>query len=150
VVVPHGRPEAPCAGRDAELVVHGLSKRLWLCEGGKPVEELRVGIGRAGLGKRSQGDNRTPLGEYGLGTPHASTRFHLFVPVGYPTAEQRRAGYSGADVGIHGPVTWMRWLPGGGTWFNRTRGCIEVGSVTDIERVAGWVRQGRVTKVYLE
>jgi hypothetical protein len=150
VVIPRRPPEEPCLGRTAEFVVHGGSKRMWLCEGGQAVESFRVGVGRGGLGKRVQGDNKTPLGEYSLGAPHASERFHLFIPVGYPTAEQRRQGFSGADVGIHGPVTWIRWLPGGGTWVNRTRGCIEVGSAETVERVAAWVRSGRVRKVYLE
>src|SRR5437870_10305353 len=92
IVVPYFPPSSPCAGRSAQLVVDGRSKHMWLCEGGRPVEEMRVGVGRGGLGKRSQGDNRTPVGEYGLGLPRPSERFHIFIPVGYPTPEQRRMG----------------------------------------------------------
>jgi L,D-transpeptidase catalytic domain len=150
VVIPRPAPTSPCEGRSAELVVHAGSKRMWFCEGGQSVETFRVGLGRGGVGKRNHNDDKTPLGEYSLGAPHASPRFHLFVPVGYPTAEQRREGYSGSDVGIHGPVTWMRWSPVGATWVNRTRGCIEVAGTAEIERVAGWVRSGRVKKIYLE
>ena len=123
---------------------------MWLCEGGRSVEELRIGIGRGGLDKQGHGDNKTPVGEYALGAPRPSERFYVFIPVEYPTAEQRRLGFSGGDIGIHGPVTWIRWLPGGATWFNRTRGCIEVSSVADIERVAAWVRQGKVRKIFVQ
>jgi hypothetical protein len=147
VVIPGRAPADPCAGHSREFVVDGRSKGMWLCESGQPSESFRVGLGRGGLGKRVHDDNKTPVGEYALGTPHASERFHRFTPVGYPTRDQARQGYSGADVGIHGPVTWIRWLPGGGTWFNRTRGCIEVGSARDADRIAAWVREGRVRQI---
>jgi hypothetical protein len=150
LVIPRFAPADPCRGRDAQLVVHGPSKHLWLCEDGRATAQLRVGLGRGGLGKRAHEDNKTPIGEYALGDPRPSARFHAFIPVGYPTAEQRRLGYTGSDVGIHGPVTWMRWSPFGATWFNRTRGCIEVDSAATIEQVAAWVRQGRAKTIRIE
>jgi murein L,D-transpeptidase YafK len=122
---------------------------MWVCQRGIAVETFRVGLGRGGFGKRAQGDDKTPLGEYALGEPRASRRFHLFVPVGYPTADQRRGGFTGGDVGVHGPTSWFRWLPGGATWFNRTRGCIELGSTIEIEQVAQWVRSGKVIRIII-
>jgi hypothetical protein len=140
VVIPHSPPLDPCVGRNAELVIDGPSKRMWLCEAGRPVEELRVGLGRGGLDKRSRDDDRTPLGEYALGAPRRSGRFHIFIPIGY---------HGDDGIGIHGPVSWIRWLPGGATWFNRTRGCVEVADVATVERVASWVRQGRAKNISL-
>ena len=150
LVVPRPAPADPCSGQDAALVVDTGSKRMWVCQQGVAVEAFRVGLGRGGFGKRAQGDNKTPLGEYKLGAPRVSPRFHLFIPVGYPTAEQWQRGFRGGGVGVHGPTSWIRWLPGRATWFNRTRGCIELGSTSEIEKVAQWVRDGKVKRILIQ
>lgn len=130
---------ADCAGRRNAIVIDADAHRLLLCRDEKPEREFSVSLGKGGLDKRVTGDNRTPLGAYSLGAPRPSQDFHLFIPVGYPTAQQAAAGLTGGDIGIHGPKKGWRWL---GRLLNVrdwTRGCIAVNRTQDIEAIAAWV-----------
>ncbi|MBM4320420.1 MAG: hypothetical protein FJ125_10780, partial [Deltaproteobacteria bacterium] len=100
----------PCAGRLTTVVVRTEEHRLWLCLRGRSAADYAVAIGKGGTGKRQEGDGKTPLGVYPLGVPYTSSKFHLFVPVGYPTAEQQRQGYTGGSVGIHGPARGLSFF----------------------------------------
>ena len=130
---------APCPASGAEVVADTRRHGLWLCESGLAVERFPVAVGRGGPGKRQRGDLRTPLGEYPLGPPRPSRRCGLFIPVGYPTPEQRRLGYTGTTVGIHGPDRLTRWLGGLTAFRDWTAGCVVVGSDAEIQRIAGRV-----------
>lgn len=134
-----------CTTSDAQLVVLTRDRRLWLCDEGRAVASYPVALGRGGLGKRARGDNRTPLGSYTLGVPRPSSRFGIFIPVAYPTAEQRLQGYTGSAVGIHGPHRHSRRAGEANTWFDWTAGCIALGSDEEVQVVASWVRSRRPT-----
>jgi L,D-peptidoglycan transpeptidase YkuD (ErfK/YbiS/YcfS/YnhG family) len=122
-----------CRDRGLSVLVDTQLHRLWLCEDGALVNEFAVALGRGGTGKREEGDRKTPLGSYPLGTPRESARFHTFIPIGYPTEEQRQQGLTGSNLGIHGPDRKPRWLD----W---TLGCVAVGSDAAIDEIAAWVR----------
>jgi murein L,D-transpeptidase YafK len=113
---------------------------LWLCDKGRALARYGVALGRGGTGKRAEGDRKTPLGTYPLGKPRPSNRFGTFIPVGYPTAEQRLQGFTGSDVGIHGPERRLRWAGGASTWFDWTAGCIALGNDENVQSVASWVQ----------
>lgn len=134
-----GKPGV-CAGRE-RVLVQAKAHRMLLCSGGGVDGELAVALGRGGIDKRAEGDNRTPLGQYPLGAPRASKEFGTFIPVGYPTAAQRAAGYSGGAVGIHGPKRGWRWLGGAARWLDWTRGCIALPHDEEVERVVAWLRR---------
>ena len=129
--------------------VHTAKHVLNICKGGSVVKSFRVALGYNGVGKKRAGDNKTPKGLYGLYYPRKSTHFKLFIPISYPTSKQLAAGYTGRDVGIHGPnqssgaFGWFGNLPGS------TRGCIAVGSNNHIEYVANWVKANPGTKVLI-
>lgn len=129
-----------------DLVEH----RLCLCEDESVAAEYRVAIGKGGTGKRREGDHKTPVGAYPLGTPRASSEFGTFIPVGYPTAEQRREGYTGSAIGIHGPSRPFAWAGPMNLAADWTEGCIAVSSDEAIDDIATWVRQKRPRWVYLE
>src|SRR5262245_47190353 len=99
-----------CPTKGAIIFVETQERRLYLCENSEIVNSYRVALGRGGIGKHTHGDNKTPLGSYRLDSPRASERFHLFIPIGYPTSDQKKHGYSGDGVGIHGPVRYLKWL----------------------------------------
>jgi hypothetical protein len=143
-----GAPDkADCAGRRSAIVIDAGSHRLFLCREGRSEREFGVSLGQGGLGKRIMGDNRTPLGTFSLGAPRPSQDFHVFIPVGYPTAEQAAAGFTGGDIGIHGPKKGWRWL---GRLLNLrdwTRGCIAVNRTQDIDAIAAWVSLNRTARV---
>ncbi len=63
----------------------------------------KVSLGRGGLEKSVQGDRKTPMGTYSIGAPRPSKRFFIFIPIGYPSEKQRVNGFTGGDVGVHGP-----------------------------------------------
>ncbi|MGQ3892501.1 L,D-transpeptidase family protein [Legionella sp. CNM-4043-24] len=129
--------------------VHTSKQLLAICRQGAVVKTFKVALGNSGVGKKRAGDNKTPVGLYGLAYPRKSNQFKVFIPILYPTARQRAEGYTGRDVGIHGPAqssamfSWLDNLPGS------TRGCIAVGKNNYIEYVANWVKHNPGTKVLI-
>jgi murein L,D-transpeptidase YafK len=140
-----------CAPHETAVVVDTRTHQLHLCADGKIERSFAVALGTRGVGKQHQGDNRTPLGRYGLGPPRASKDFHIFVPVGYPTPAQARMGFTGSAIGIHGPPRGFSTLAQLAMLISRdwTAGCIAVATDDDIEAVATWVRRQEVKNVRL-
>ena len=143
---------SPCGPGETAMVVDTRAHRLTLCEAGRARESFPVALGSGGVDKRRVGDNKTPLGAYGLGAPRASQDFHLFVPVAYPTAAQARLGFTGSAIGIHGPPRGFAGalaripvpLP---DW---TAGCIAVRTDAEIDRIAAWLRARTAPRIRLE
>ena len=139
-----------CAKRGTSIVVDTREHEMTLCLSNKPVQMYKVSLGRGGVNKRKQGDLKTPLGTYSLGTPRVSKKFGLFIPIGYPTPEQKRTGFTGADVGIHGPARNYAWARRLNTLVDWTQGCVAVASDEAMKEVAAWVQSKRPMKVHLE
>ncbi|MGL5743269.1 MAG: L,D-transpeptidase family protein [Legionella sp.] len=130
--------------------VHTSKRILNICKHGTVVKTFKVALGYKGVGKKKAGDNKTPMGLYSLAYPRKSNQFKVFIPILYPTTKQAAAGYTGRDVGIHGPTQTSTRL----SWFNNlpfsTRGCIAVGKNNYIEYVANWVKANpRAAKVLI-
>jgi hypothetical protein len=131
--------QVPCPAKGTVVIVDAKQRFLCLCAEGAVEGTYRVAIGRGGLGKVAEGDDKTPIGSYRLSDARPSVRFGLFLPVGYPTTDQAKQGYTGSDVGIHGPHRAFVLLRHATVLFNWTAGCIAVGSRSDIETIARWV-----------
>ncbi len=144
------RPQhVDCPGHGAIVVVETAKHTLAVCEGGQLVASFGVRLGKRGTGKSREGDGKTPLGRYALGAPVHSSKFGLFVPVGYPTPEQQRQGYTGSAVGVHGPDRRVRWL---GRWvntFDTTDGCVGLATDDEMARLAQIVRERGVHEVVI-
>ena len=138
---------AACTSRDGRIVVFTATRKLLLCDRGRLAGSFDVHLGRGGVGKTRQGDNKVPLGVYPLGRPRRSSRFWMFIPVGYPTPEQRRLGFTGQDVGVHGPHRLLRWLGPLTNSVSSTAGCIGLGTDEQIEAVAAWVTRMRIDRI---
>lgn len=129
--------------------VHTTKRILNICKHGTVIKSFKVALGYKGVGKKHAGDNKTPIGLYGLAHPRKSNQFKVFIPILYPTTKQLAAGYTGRDVGIHGPTQssslfgWLNNLP------NSTRGCVAVGKNSHIEYVANWVKANPGAKVLI-
>jgi len=136
-----------CPPTDRRIVVVTATRKLLLCDRAVLVASFDVHLGRGGVGKTRQGDNKVPLGVYLLGRPRKSSKFWIFIPVGYPTPEQRRKGYTGQDVGVHGPHRLLRWLGPLTNSVSSTAGCIGLGTDEQIEAVAAWVRDRRIDRI---
>ena len=79
-----------------------------------------------------------------------SAKYGLFIPIGYPTAEQRAQGFTGSAVGIHGPNRGLRWLGKLNNLLDTTDGCIGVATDPEMAVIADWVRQKRATTIVIE
>ncbi|MEQ1878125.1 MAG: L,D-transpeptidase family protein [Bdellovibrionia bacterium] len=133
---------AACEKHGTSIVVETGRHRLYVCENGKTQISYRSALGRGGLDKRVEGDNKTPFGTYPLGKPRTSNEFHVFIPVGYPTRNQKLNGYTGGDIGIHGPPVRFAesyYVSAAISYLDWTRGCIALGQNDFIEAVAAWV-----------
>lgn len=138
----------PCSERKNIVLIKLESEKLYLCKNGSTVKEYAVA---GGYGKTRADDNKTPVGTYPLRRPRPSgEQFHTFIEVGYPTPEQSSTGYSGKDIGIHGPHQDFKWLGGATTWVNWTRGCVAVSSNKKIDEISDWVKAEKVNTVTLE
>lgn len=138
----------PCAARETSIVVDVEMRRLWLCKENAVSGEFPVALGRKGSGKRLAGDDKTPIGDYALGTPRPSKQFGTFIPIGYPTEEQRKRGATGKDVGLHGPKRDFAWAGRMITSINWTRGCIAV-SDDDIDEIARWIENEKPSSIHI-
>lgn len=113
---------------------------------------MPIAIGRDEIGAKARsGDHRTPEGQYRIVGTSTSERFHLFIPIDYPSREDAEwaladgrigeADYQriiaahdaglppppdtpiGGDLGFHGEGE--RWQ-GDSEYFDWTYGCIAV------------------------
>ncbi len=139
-----------CKGHTSAVVVDTAQHRLWLCQEEKKFGEFKVAIGRGGIDKRKQGDKKTPLGEYSLGTPRPSNRFGIFIPVGYPTPDQEAKGFTGSAVGVHGPSRILKGLGRLSTWIDWTEGCIAVGTDKEISEISQSVKELNVDRIIIK
>jgi hypothetical protein len=139
----------PCPAAETLVLVDTQARLMSLCRDGQPEYVYRVAIGRGGAGKQREGDGRTPVGRYLLAEARASRRYHLFLPVGYPTAEQARGGYTGSAIGVHGPHVGFAWLGAATVWRDWTLGCVALGTWGQIGEVASWVSRNQVRTIVL-
>lgn len=87
-------PEPPPCARISRIEVEKSARRLRAyCEFGAVVE-MRAAVGRENEGtKLLSGDQRTPEGEYRVSEPARESRFHLFLPIDYPSRADAQWGY---------------------------------------------------------
>lgn len=142
-LAPAPDPALPASARIDRLVAYKAGHRLEAWSGPRLLRTYRIAIGAGGAGpKQYEGDKRTPEGVYRIDRRHHSRRFHRFLHISYPNADDRRryralrargevpegAGIGGA-IGVHGEsdVAAVRALGRSVDW---TEGCI---SVSDAE-----------------
>jgi len=141
----------PCAlDPRPHLVVVAEQHRLSLCEQQREVRSFSVRLARNGLGKRRSGDGKLPLGRYPLGTPQASARYGTFIPIGYPTSQQRGSGYTGGDIGVHGPDRRVRWLGSLVNLVDTTNGCVGIATDGEMKDLVAWISEHHAALIDLQ
>lgn len=140
----------PCEEKQTALVYSLQNEALFVCENSENVGAYYVSIGSRGTGKTREGDRKTPVGKYSLGKPRASAEFGIFIPVGYPNASDQKKGYSGGDVGIHGPKRFAACMGALNVAINWTAGCVAMASDQQILEMAEWVQKNPSAKIYIE
>ena len=155
-----------CAGKGTSLLARTAAHLLYLCKDDSVVRTYPISIGAGGTPKRVAGDLKTPVGSYPLGEPQRSNRYHLSIPIAYPTPEQVRRGYTGGAIGLHGPDakrsagstarsrTAERTNERKSGIFSgdrdRTEGCLAVDSNREIEEIVRWVRKEKPGVIHIE
>ena len=93
------------------IAVDASRSRLYLFEntrqGLRLVEDHYVSVGRHGVGKAQQGDQRTPLGVYFITSRLDPKQLQDFygagaLPLNYPNEHDRREGRTGHGIWLHG------------------------------------------------
>jgi hypothetical protein len=139
-----------CREHGTRVVIQTERHLLTLCDAGIAHASYRVAFGAKGFGKTTEGDRKTPLGRYALDAPRPSQAYHLFIPVGYPTEEQRARGFTGGAIGIHGPRRKVARGAPPRRFSDWTQGCIAVWSDREIEAIAQWVAARLPLEVVIE
>ena len=138
----------PCIGKKTTLLADTEIQVLFLCKDGNSVGDYDFSMGRSGVNKRMLDDKKTPLGKYPLSAPRSSDLFKVFIPVGYPTPAQEKFGYTGSDVGIHGPPRGLFRCTGFlNDSVNWTRGCLAVSSDIFIKEIGRFVESNNVKEI---
>lgn len=86
----------PAATEPASPVIEiwKAERKLELRQGNTVVGEFRVALGREPrFEKEYQGDSRTPVGHYYIADKNADSRFHRFLGISYPNADDAERGY---------------------------------------------------------
>lgn len=104
-----GRASGGAVCKEAEIRIYKKEGTLELrCEGALR-RRLPATFGGDPVGpKEREGDQKTPEGSYRISSKVKSDRFHRFLGVSYPNAEDRRRGAAkgitrlGSGIGIHG------------------------------------------------
>jgi hypothetical protein len=145
------RSADPCRTlKVAHLAVWAGEHRVYLCGARGTVERsYPIRLASEGVGKSRAGDGKLPLGAYALGAPRPSDKYGTFIPIGYPTPEQQRRGYTGGSVGVHGPDRRVRWLGRLVNTFDTTDGCVGLASDGEMAEIARWVRRTRANWIVL-
>lgn len=136
-----------CEGYGTSLVALADINVLYLCKNNLAVANYDLSLGLFGIGKTKEGDWRTPIGSYSLAMPRPSDKFGTFMEIGYPTKEQRAKGFTGGDVGIHGPKRMLRCAGFLNVVVDWTQGCLAVASDSFIKEIARFVKQNKVNEI---
>ena len=125
------------------LVVRKARRRLELYEGGALLRVFPIALGRnPDVDKVREGDGATPLGTFFICTHNPESRFHRFLGISYPSAEDAARGWQDGlisreqarrilDALEHGrrpdwktPLGGEIGIHGGGVGRDWTQGCI--------------------------
>jgi murein L,D-transpeptidase YafK len=139
-----------CDGYEAAIVVDTSNHTMLMCRDNQSQGFYRVALGRGGVGKQAKGDGKTPIGDYGLSPPRYSAQYRLFIPVGYPDDGQKSKGFSGGNIGIHGPHRKFLWLGKDSAEADWTSGCIAVGTDEEVMKVGEWVNEQNITRIVIQ
>ncbi len=123
------------SNRADQVIVKKSQRKLELHQNGRVIREYRVALGGSPNGhKFTEGDQRTPIGDYSLNWRNPNSNFYKAIHISYPNERDklvsRTLGYSspGGMIMIHGLPNYvqsdsMRRQYVGRDW---THGCIAV------------------------
>lgn len=151
------RTERTCNA--ASIFIEKSERYLELRCAGLPPRRFPATFGANPVGpKRQEGDERTPEGRYRITSRVSPPRFHRFLGVSYPNAENRAASRAlgirrpGRGIGIHGvrealaPLARIFLRTARSVAWGPTDGCIGLTN-EDVEVVYEAVRNGTEVEI---
>jgi murein L,D-transpeptidase YafK len=95
-------PPPPCSRIERIEVIKSARLVRAHCENGALVE-MDAALGREPIGQKlGSGDARTPEGEYRISGRPRRSRFHLFIPIDYPSAADAEAALADGRLSASG------------------------------------------------
>lgn len=135
------------------VVVNKSERQLLLYAGDELVRHYPIRLGDAPLGhKTTEGDERTPEGDYRLDYRNPNSRYHLSIHISYPNAADRaqatqRGVSAGGDIMIHGLPNGMEWAATAFAQRDWTDGCIALTSNEAMDEIWQLVRDGTPIRI---
>ncbi len=158
-----------------KILINKKAHTLLLFSDSTLVKTYKCSFGRnSGGDKETEGDNKTPVGNFYIALKKAESRFHRFLGISYPAIEDAERGLKqnlitsaeydsivmairnnqqppqktklGGDVGIHGNGNWDFILRILPWRFDWTRGCIAL-SNRDVEELFDLVDIGTPVEI---
>lgn len=130
------------------VLVYKDQRQMYLLNGNRVLKKFPIELGFAPAGhKATEGDGRTPEGEYLIDRRNPNSAFHLSIGISYPNDADRAAAKAlgkepGGDIFIHGGR--RPGDPEGADW---TAGCISV-SNRQMEKIYSMVKDGTRISIY--
>lgn len=122
-------------------------RRMWLMNRDKVVRTFRISLGGNPIGpKRTEGDQKTPEGNYVIDWRNPTSVAYRSMHISYPNRQDReRAKRDGAQPGghimIHGQHNGIGWLWWASQYLDWTNGCIGVAN-HDMDEIIALVKPG--------
>lgn len=122
--------------------------KLSICVKNKPIQSFSASHGSKGIGKKKKGDRKTPVGLYTIQKPRKSSSvWRTFIYIDYPTKDQKKKGFTGSAVGLHGPYKFFPYL---NDRVNFGAGCIIVSKNSDIDAIEKHVLSLNINHIYIK
>lgn len=148
------------------IKIYKKSKRLDLIIDGEVSKSYTIGIGKNEQGhKETEGDLRTPEGDYKIIVKNPNSKFHLSLGLNYPNAQDAKIGLDAGRIDqatyesickahkTNGHIPWKTTLGGEvfihGDYENKTwsEGCIRMTNA-DVEELYKIVPVGTPVSIY--
>lgn len=135
------------------VVVNKAERQLLLYAGEQLVRRYPINLGDAPVGhKTTEGDERTPEGDYRLDWRNPNSRYHRSIHISYPNAADRaqakeRGVSPGGDIMIHGLPNGLDWAASVLANTDWTDGCIALTSNDHMDEVWQLVRDGTPIRI---
>lgn len=149
-----------------KIIIKKSDRRLELFEGETLRKAYPIALGSCPLGaKETEGDGKTPEGEYYVFTKNPKSKFHLSLAVSYPSPVDAKSGLAKGLISAEEysdliasenasarPPQKTRlggeiYIHGGGIESDWTEGCIAL-SDEDISELFGLVERGTRVEIY--
>ena len=79
--------------KNPHLIIRKSARKLELFDGDKLIKTYKIALGFAPVGdKKTEGDGKTPEGEFYIFTKNSQSRFYLSLGVSYPSIEDATRG----------------------------------------------------------